>query len=110
MSILLPGDEGFEGFDTLDTKAKRLDPHKGWPKGYDQNPFNTKLDWSQTIDRYWRHKKTRDVVEVQRFLRVDGMHYRVVFRNPEVAHHELSLFLSDFKKEFEPMGNTSSQY
>lgn len=73
-------------------------------------PKEPKLDWSTTIDRYWRHKETQDVVEVQNFFRVDGKYYRVIYRNPEISTHDLSLFLNEFKEEFEPMGNTSSKF
>lgn len=66
---------------------------------------------SVTIPRYWRHRETRTVVEVRRFMRViPDMRYRVVFFDATMPIIEQSMDIADFKKEYEPLGNFSSQY
>jgi len=62
------------------------------------------------IVRYWKSRETGDVVEVRRYLHVvPERKRRVVFWDPTVKH-ELSASLEDFKRDFEPVGNQSSQY
>jgi|FLYN01.1.fsa_nt_gi hypothetical protein len=66
---------------------------------------------SVQIVRYWKHKPTGIVVEIRKFLRVvPDMRFRVVFFDASMPIVEQSMDFEEFKKEYEPVGNFSSQY
>ena len=67
------------------------------------------MDFNAAIDRYWRHRETGLVVEVQKNLRIDGTIRRVVYLNPE-SKMTMSCFLKEFERDFEAMGNTSAKF
>ena len=69
-----------------------------------------RIDWNDTIPRYWKSRETGDTVEIRRYLRVVNEGKRVVIYayiyGDAVAKGELSLPLPEFKKRFESKGNT----
>lgn len=65
---------------------------------------------SDRIPRYWKSKQTGATVEVRRYLHIEpDKRKRVVFYD-ETVKHELSCFLEEFKRDFEPIGNSSDKF
>jgi hypothetical protein len=80
-----------------------------------------KLDWNDTVARFWKNKQTGQRVEVARFLRaIDKAgivtERRIVYFDPELAGYvdeetgkeersTVSEEFEKFKSQFEPIGN-----
>lgn len=86
--------------------------HKiGVPAGFVRSPKpRPVVDKSDEIPRFWKSKETGDTVQVTGYMRVHPeMTRRVTFLDPSIGVNA-SCSLEEFKRDFYPIGNTSSKF